>query len=208
MKYQIYNQSFSSKKKATDYTRILLRRNYNETITEGEDFNYIMAMVNLHPDKENKIGNGILSFFIGDDAYKNTALFINQKIKKKIPISWITICNFKAPSKEKLFIASLRQAIDYQILEFRQKCKRSCEFCGSKENIHIDHIYLFKNIYKDFMDEYNFKIPEFYSKEEGTNRCKLKDTDNKIRLLWCEYHKEKATLRPLCKTCNLSRGYK
>lgn len=207
MKYQIHDEFFSSKKKATDHTRKLLKDNYYKTITEGYIFDYCMSMVNLHPDKENKIGDGIESFYIGDDAYKNTALFINQKIKKLISISWITVCNFKPPSKEKLFKQALRQAIDYQITEFRQKCKRRCELCGSKENIHIDHIYHFNKIYKDFMEEYNFEIPKKFSKEEGTNRCKFNYTEEKLRLTWCEYHREKATLRPLCKTCNLTRGY-
>ena len=55
--------------------------------------------------------------------------------------------------------------------------------------------------------EITLKLPKKFTKEEGTNRCKFNYTEEKLRLTWCEYHREKATLRPLCKTCNLTRGY-
>ena len=79
--YIICNKSFTSKKKATDYTRNILKENFGKTITidDIEVWNFLYALVSLHPYPHTKIGTGIESFYIGYDGYKNTALFINQK---------------------------------------------------------------------------------------------------------------------------------
>ncbi len=53
-----------------------------------------------------------------------------------------------------------------------------CEFCNKTEEIHIDHITMFRDIDNDFADE------------------------------WFKYHLENAQLRPLCKCCNLTRTKK
>jgi len=207
--YCIYNKTFSSKMKCKNYTRELLKRNLNKTITEGEDFNYLISMIDLHPEKQYKIGDGIESFHIKHDFYNNIALFINQKTKKLVSVSWVSICNFKAPSITQLFKDAMRQAIDPQIYEFRQKKFREgkliCEFCNRTDNIHIDHIKQFKQIYEEFFEEYEFEIPKYYTKEEGTNRCKFTDHDTELKNVWYNFHKEHASLRPLCKDCNLSR---
>ena len=206
--YFIYNQSFSSKMKCKNYTRELLKRNLNKTIQEGEDFNYLMSMINLHPNKQRKIGDGIESFHIKRDFYNNVALFINQKTEKLVSVSWITICNFKAPTIIHLFKQALRQAIEDQIYEFRQKKYREnkliCEICLSTEKIQIDHIKQFQEIYDEFLEEWDFDIPKYYTKDNA-NKCKFLEEDLELKSIWYNFHKEKATLRPLCRSCNLSR---
>ncbi len=47
----------------------------------------------------------------------------------------------------------MRYAISNQILEYKNSCEEHnliCEICKSKEDIHIDHIILFKQLYDDF----------------------------------------------------------
>lgn len=207
--YIIGNQSFLTKKKATDYTRNILKNNFDKTITidDIEVFEYLHALVSLHPYPDSKIGTGIESFYVGHDGYKNTALFINQKEEKHISISFIQICKFKPPTTEQFFKAAMRQAITYQIDDFKNNYdgELNCNFCGDNEKIQIDHILHFQKIYIDFLEKYEIKMPVYYDKEDKTNRCKFKVKDTVLRLLWCDYHKEVATLRPLCRTCNLKR---
>ena len=206
MKYNIYNKGFQTKKEAYFYTRNILINNRYKTFTEGEIFNYCMGMVEIHHNKEEKIGNGIISFYIGDDAFKNIALFINQTDKQNIGFSWVQVCKFKPPTNREDYISSLRQSINNQIFEFRKNTNLICDFCKSRNNIHIDHIYLFKHIVKDFEDEFNFEIPKLYGKEYDTNKTMFLEEDIDIRNAFEKFHKEKAELRPLCSKCNLGRN--
>ncbi len=73
---------------------------------------------------------------------------------------------------------AMRDCIDPQIKLFRNNNIMRCEFCDKTEEIHIDHITMFRDIDNDFADE------------------------------WFKYHLENAQLRPLCKCCNLTRTKK
>ena len=42
-------------------------------------------------------------------------------------------------------------SIQPQILEFKIKSKKECEFCNSKKNIEVDHIMWFEKLYNDFI---------------------------------------------------------
>ena len=206
MKYNIYNKSFRTKKDAYDYTKNFLENNKNKTITEGEEFNYLIGMVNIHHKKEEKIGDGIESFYIGNDWNNNTALFINQKTEKKVSISWVQICKFKPPTIREDYISSLRQCINYQIEDFKKDSCLICEFCYSTEIIHIDHIYPFKYIVEDFDLDYEIVMPLKYGKEQITNKTMFLEEDKEIRDNFIIFHKNKSHLRPLCRSCNLGRN--
>jgi len=209
MKYNINNKWFRTKKEAYEYTFNFLKENKYETIKEGEKFDYLMGMVNIHHNKEEKIGEGIISFYIGDDWNKKTALFINQKNKKeKVSISWVQICKFKPPTLREDYLSSLRQCINYQIEEFKKDTILICDFCKADDRIHIDHIYPFKNIVEDFEEEYNFDIPKKYSKELITNKTMFCEEDKELRETFKIFHNNKSSLRPLCRSCNIGRNRK
>tara|TARA_R110000803_G_scaffold46302_2_gene97281 strand:+ start:2013 stop:2660 length:648 start_codon:yes stop_codon:yes gene_type:complete len=208
MKYKIFNQCFRTKKEAHEYTSNFLKKNKYQTITEGFSFNYLMGMVNIHHKREEKIADGIESFYIGDDWNRKTALFINQKTEKKVSISWVQICKFKPPTRREEFLSSLRQSINYQIEDFKKHCCLICELCNSTKIIHIDHIYPFKYIVQDFEQEFKFTIPERYTKEPITNKTMFLQEDKDLRENFVLFHKSKSDLRPLCRDCNLRRKKK
>tara|TARA_R110000782_G_scaffold20826_2_gene56454 strand:+ start:7424 stop:7933 length:510 start_codon:yes stop_codon:yes gene_type:complete len=169
-----------------------------------------MAMVDIHHNKLEKIGDGIISFEIKDDFYNHTSVFINQKTKKNVGFSWIQVCKFKPPTLREEFIGALRHSIDDQIQEFKNNLGGDliCDFCKSIENPHIDHVYTFKNILIDFQDIYDVNIPKKYGKCIITNRTIFLEEDSELSINFQRFHKEKAILRCLCSKCNLGRKRK
>tara|TARA_R110000803_G_scaffold162035_1_gene225652 strand:- start:3 stop:656 length:654 start_codon:yes stop_codon:yes gene_type:complete len=211
MVYHIGEHSFNTKKDAYTYTKALLIKNENNNIKKGDDiFEYLMEMIYIHPESSEKIGDGISSFDIIRDCYRNIALKINQHTLKDISVSWTTICSFKPRTKQSLLNDAFRNAINYQILEFRNnKLKNNkileCELCKSTFIINIDHIIQFKQLTIEFLALTNLKTPTEYDRSPFNKGCIFKLQDIEFKTEWDNYHKKHATLRPLCRTCNLKR---
>tara|TARA_R110000772_G_C13133477_1_gene423147 strand:+ start:89 stop:736 length:648 start_codon:yes stop_codon:yes gene_type:complete len=209
MIYYIGDVCFTSKVKCRDYTRKLLKEHKDKTIKQGDEiYDYLINMINLHPNKEEKIGDGIVSFEIKNDFFNNIALYINQITLKNIPVSWVTICNFKGASATQCLNEALRQSINYQIFNYKTENNyRSfkCEICKSPNNIDIDHVIQFKQLKEDFLKIAINPIPTTFDKEPLIFRKKFKEEDINFKREWDLYHETHAILRPLCHTCNLSR---
>jgi len=207
-KYQIGEIGFKTKTEAVNYTRNILKNNLGRIITKNDKlFNYLLCMVEMHTDRDEKIGAGIDSFIIKLNNYNNIALYINRIDNTKIDISWKYVCQFKPRNSNHNLISALRNSINYQICEYRSKNsdKLICELCQSKNNIHIDHIIHFQKIREDFINSTRLTIPEKFDDCPNTHQAVFKYKDLEFRKQWAKYHKENATLRPLCRDCNLSR---
>lgn len=211
MIYHIGEQSFNTKKDAQTYTRDLLTKNVGRNIKEGDDiFDYLMEMIYIHPDADEKIGDGIESFDIIRDSYRNIAFVINQYTLKSIPVSWITICTFKPRTKQSLLNDAFRNAIRYQIKEFKNnKIKINkiykCELCESSYKMHTDHLIQFKQLTIEFLALTTNKTPTEYDRDDFNKGCIFKAVDYDFMNEWIQYHQQHAILRPLCRDCNLSR---
>lgn len=101
---------------------------------------------------------------------------------------------------------AMRYSISPQILEFKNKSNLICSFCNSTENLEIDHIKLFKELYDDFIKQ-NTNIPTIFD-DNTYNGAMFKKEDVEFEEKWRNYHKDNATLRVLCKKCNCSRNKK
>ena len=116
-------------------------------------------------------------------------------------------CCISKPNKDRNLKNAMRNAVTQQILEFRNCCDTlECSICKSKENIQIDHIILFRKLYVDFLKERN-DVPTVFD-DSIYNMAVFRLEDNKFEEEWKTYHKKNASLRCLCKTCNLTRGKK
>ena len=94
-----------------------------------------------------------------------------------------------------------------RFLEFKNNQENlECKICKSREDIHIDHLILFKTLYDEFIKTRN-DIPTKFI-ENYFNGAQFSQDDIKFESEWKEFHKEKAVLRCLCKACNLTRKKK
>lgn len=149
--------------------------------------------------RRNKIGRGL-------------AMYIVNSFDEWISISYNICISGIDKSYESELNSALRYEIDYQIKDFKNSNDNICVKCGSTSNLEVDHIYLFKNIRKDF-EEYlecihNLGFPDkFDDAPDETNRRCFPVSHNEAKDIWKNYHLENANLRILCKSCNLSRGH-
>jgi hypothetical protein len=113
-------------------------------------------------------------------------------------------CCINKPNKDRNLKNAMRYAIHSQILHFRNECDvLECALCKSKDNIHIDHIILFKTLYDEFLRDKK-DIPTTFD-DNFYNSAVFKKEDKLFENEWIEYHMNHSSLRCLCKNCNLTR---
>ena len=109
--------------------------------------------------------------------------------------------------KDNLKIA-MRVSIQPQIDEYKNNnLIRQCELCDMNDRIEIDHHsekMPFAKLYVDFMEINKFPIPTLFNDTKSHMKC-FKELDYKFQESWIQYHKEKAILRMLCRSCNGSQ---
>ncbi len=168
----------------------------------NEDFNDFMELFKNHPEDESKLKNVIDLCIITNK--RNTKYFEINIIRDNGEIEDISYrsCISERHDRYNLYSA-LRYTIESQIKEFRDNSELKCELCNSTNDIHIDHIILFKTIVEQFLKNYKI-IPNSFDDNEY-NGCKFKDEDKQFMTEWFNYHKLNAKLRCLCSKCNLTR---
>ncbi len=209
--YKVGNLEFTSKAKSRDYARTQLTNNNNKTITKEDDlFFYLMDLVELHPDKKDKIGKGVKSFKIQNDYDGNISMNINQiDNNEPVSFSWYNTSGFVKVNPKTILSHAFRFCIDNQIKEFKNSTQDlKCYLCSSSKLLEVDHIIQFKKIQEDFLKITTQKIPITFDKEILTNRTKFKKEDKKLNDEFYNYHLENAKLRILCRTCNRKRKKK
>ena len=160
-----------------------------------------------HPDYPNKF-IGIDDIKIGyNPEYNNQLVVYIVKANGDIDnVSVLKSCITGKP-KDNLKIA-MRVSIQPQIDEFKNSQTRYfCELCNDTERIEIDHHserMPFAKMYIDFMEINNLPIPTSFNDTIGHMKC-FNETDNDFKNKWTIYHKEKAILRMLCRSCNGSQ---
>ena len=82
-----------------------------------------------------------------------------------------------------------------------------CEMCGSHQNIQIDHVILFKQLYDNFLLQNTLPVPTQFD-DNYYNSAMFKVDDVEFNNSWYEYHKKHCILRCLCSKCNLTRNKK
>lgn len=200
--------TFSSQTKAKDYIRTLLHSiGYTTSVKDNTNtFNLLQDIVNNHPNK--LYSKDIIDFEIGKDLLSGGYTLSIVKSTETICISWYKCVTGKHPPLKQELNGALRQSISYQIWDFKKSAKQICELCSAIDILHVDHIVHFEKIVQDFHSENKFPLPtEFIEVDDGTYRRGFTINDKNYEDAWTNYHKKHATLRILCKKCNLSRPH-
>jgi len=191
----MYLGKFKTQVLAKEYVRELLHKTpYGITI--NPEFRNI---IEYHPNKEEKIGSGIANIIIDIDLHDNKLICIERTDGTIATIGW-NAC-IKRPSIEQQskynLNQALRSAIQPQIDNFRSNNVPVCALCSTRGYCEVDHIYMFKDLIKDFTTTSNPILVKDYT------QWTLFDNDYKNE--WIEHHAKYATLRMLCKKCHDNR---
>jgi hypothetical protein len=166
----------------------------------------LMDLFTNHPDYPEKIENVVdLAIVKNKMNFKYLELQIIKEDNSTDNISYR--CCIHKPNKDRNLKNAMRYAVYPQIIQFRENCENlKCAFCQSSENIQIDHILLFKELCNEFLKDRKC-IPSVFD-DNFYNSAKFQKDDKQFENEWIEFHRENATLRCLCKSCNLARGKK
>jgi hypothetical protein len=198
---EINNIQFKTQKALTEYIK---NKIYSTGETNETNDLFFYELIKRHPNYTKKIQN-MKSLGIEKCFPNNLRLFILNNDDTITEISWYNCISGKPKPLIQTFKSALRTSIEEQIYQYKiMNTPAICDLCNN-ESEHIDHINHFDGIANDFINKYSIIIPTEYTKKLNTFHTAFFDKDNDIKVLFQEYHKEVAKLRPLCKNCNLTR---
>lgn len=203
---EVNNILFKTQKELTEYVRKLIK---TIGITNDVSNVFLYELIKRHAYYNEKTKN---MKSIGIELCENpnySRLYILNIDNTHTEISFNKCIANKQISQEKynkqLFFKALRYSIDSQIQAYKTfNFPALCELCNNEAE-QVDHINHFEGIGTDFIKHFSIIIPTEYIKIPISFRIEFCKKDNDIKLLFQEYHKQVAKLRPLCKHCNLIR---
>jgi 5-methylcytosine-specific restriction endonuclease McrA len=213
MVIRIGNISFNSKEKTTSYVRELINiLGETEIHQQHKDFLFFTDLLHKHTEATQKIGSGIHHFTIVKNPINPKAfgMYVYRTDGTFEDFSWRKCCNPNYKKNENNIILAMRNAISEDIINFKRTNKLECCYCkktgNSSYEFHVDHIYPFKNIQKEFIKN-RTDIPNEFDDDVITNAPILKKGDKKFEDDWKQFHSN-FELQILCDKCNLNKGCK
>jgi hypothetical protein len=202
--------TFKTKKELSQYVNRI-----KDTINEchsikteyPDEYIFLNELIKRHPEYEEKVCKMVDLKMCMNKLKNGFEMVIINHDDTTTSISLPTCINSKASTIEQNVKRALRIVIQPQIDYYKRTHVLECQLCGDCDTIiHIDHVIQFEELFDKFMKEYNIKLPTTFDKiTDGTNRTCLCDVDKHIGVLFYEFHKKHAVLRPLCAQCNLTR---
>jgi hypothetical protein len=201
------SKHFSSKKELENYIRGIIKTiGLCESVKAHniEYYNFFIDLFRRHPNYPEKI-YGIIDIIITENKVNSTYLELNMLKEHNIveDISWRKCIS---GAERDNFKSALRIAIQDQIDCFRNNNSKKCELCNIEEDIeyHVDHINHFEEIVYEFLQNTKFSKPTIF-RSIYDNRKAFMEIDKEYENMWKIFHKSKAQLRILCRSCNLKR---
>jgi len=211
MKYNIGNLGFKTKKDCETFTRTLIYKlDCCDIKKDHPDYNFFVNLIKNHPEYEIKKGTGIDSFSIVPNPmmnkYRQTVL--TRLDGTKIDFSWVNCCQFKERTPKENLIKSMRSAIRFDIMKYKQTHSLTCNYCKTikEECYHVDHDNpSFQTLKDNFLQLTTKQIPTLFADCEKYHYAIFKEEDIEFEKDWVEFHKKNCNLQILCKSCNLRK---
>ena len=195
---KIADKIFKNKTQLTKYVKDYLKNNNS---LQDEDYEFFKALASQHPrglkDDEQVI---IAPHTQYGRTFNNITVIRSDNTYDNYSYdACINGYNHNYDIK-----SNLRKMIYSDIEEFKANNIRPniCELCGNcSDEFEIDHIILFNDLVKQFMNKYNINI----------NDIKIENrqiADDFINTEFPKFHHENAKLRWICKKCNQTRSKK
>jgi hypothetical protein len=200
------DKQFYSKEEVRDYCRFLLHKTAELT---NDDTIFLINLLSMHPAAADKIGVGIEHFEVRINRYNQKCFWLIRVDGSETDFSFLKCVH--APTKRQLAYRGMRNAVDDQIIAYRNRifgrgpvyCAVTGEHIAHTFYCHIDHAppWTFKNIAEAFI-EIEGSVPECVGGEDGVVGALLRDTAVSDR--WKEFHLARAELRAVTIEANLS----
>ena len=203
----IGNEHFTTKKSLEERTRNIIETlGICQSIRTKSisDYNFLINLFRRHPKYPEKIYD-ICDISIVRNKVNSNGLELNI-VKSNGTVDDISWKNCISGSEKDKFKGALRVCIDEQIRSFRSTCNNECAICKTlgAEEYHVDHENHFEEILYEFLQTTRRHKPTIFQ-NTNDNRKSFTSDDKEYEDEWKLFHKNKARLRLLCRSCNLKR---
>ena len=210
MPFTIGGKKFATKKAVERHIRDMFWRYPAMGALTGEDREFVLALIDMHPSRLLIVDCGIRSIHIQPvpGHKEDQRRFLVKRIdESQRDFSWRNSLSPKS-AKHKL-TGILRFLIQPQIQDFKNRAFRGrCETCNSPlspENCEVDHA---DPTFKQLMDEWLRTVRLSPDDIAIVGRTQYQAhsylEDPVLAQAWVEYHEINARLRCVCKPCNSS----
>lgn len=170
-----------------------------------EFYELVCSVLRTHPNPS-RMDNVAKIGIKRNEMYKHLELFVMKDYGigglKQEDISWTKCRAVTGAAPRSKLLSALRHAVSPQVAEFKEKAEKVCVQCGGGTPFHVDHIYPFSCLVKEFRSTH--PTPTVFTDEVG-NQLGF-GNDKGYAEEWCAYHRDKARLQLLCASCNLKKG--
>jgi hypothetical protein len=223
MEYELNNKKFKTKKEITDFYKSILYKTKLNTTLKNSDLDFVLALLEHHPEKDVKKGEGIEYIRIEKDInpISNTEskyphFHIYRKDNSNIDFSFHQCIRDIDGKKDKSlqdFKKVMRFEVSSQTMNFKKNAFKTktyikCPILNincSVNTSHVDHEppFSFDKVLYDFMkqEDISYKVLSF----EEVNGIYSILKDRKIAKKWKKFHEENAKLRITHQAGNMSQ---
>lgn len=191
---------------------VLNKYELNQSLTNSEDYDFLISIFERHPDWTQKEGVGIKDIIIKEEKNYKTRCFYIIRIDNSITdISYIKSIDGKPPK-----LTDIKSACRYAVrditIEVSNKVNLGLEKCPitgellTKENLHIDHYDMTLNeLVNKWLEKYNIDdVYNLINHDLKDNETKTYFTSDKIINEFRIFHNANTRLRAVSKKANLS----
>jgi len=204
-------RTFPTKAAAEKHIREMFWRYPAMGALAGEDLEFVLALIDIHPSRTHIIDCGIRTVHIQPVPFHehDQRRFLVRRTDSSIrDFSWRNALSPK--SDERKLAGILRHLIADQKNAFRDAHFRGlCETCGKtiqRGNCHVDHAHpvTFERLMAGWLkSEYVTVADVAIVRRRGYEQHSYLE-DSALARSWIEYHEINARLRCVCQKCNLS----
>jgi 5-methylcytosine-specific restriction endonuclease McrA len=193
---QVHTSFFKSQAQLKRYVQDILSTHIS--FHQGDElYPFIYALCERHPWFDEKRDVGIHPFTVTD----GNKLGICRTDDSLVDISWSKWC--VSPNRADNTLENcMRKSIKPQIEQFRTTSQPTCVLCPNVAE-HVDHIYEFRKLVADFVKTRSDTPTTFKSVLFSGD---VFHEDSPFEAAWIVHHRTHASLRMLCRPCNLRRA--
>ena len=214
---------FQTKAAAQKYFReAISQRQVGEKITEQDPlYRDIAALLQRHPERDQKVGVGLQSFAVHLDAAGNRMLCLERLDGSTTDFSYVSCVRGAGPTLDKELAEAARAAVRDDIAAikvdfFRQHQNEDglapCQETGRLMSIadaHVDHWPLtFEALLRQFCARHNVVAGRDILEYPRDNQTFTAFVCEQTKSLWLEFHRANATLLVVHSRVNLTRKRK
>lgn len=193
---------------ARDFQDILHRYKIGETLCPV-DRDMVLALLELHPERDAKVGCGVLSVQVEAALYGSRCFWVTRTDGSRTDFSY-RAC-LRPPTAYEQAMAALRHEVEMQIYDFRAKSFRSglciCAVTGVElrsDEAHVDHVIPFLDLAKQWAELTGRDLDKL-EVNPTTDGCLVTYlTDGDAARSWSSFHQQNAKLRIVSRIANLS----